>query len=155
MLFRSKYSRSLFVRMFEQAKESVYLLSIQYRMHPEISVHPSKTFYDSKLLDGPRMEDLTARPWHSDPLLPPYSFFSIRGVERSSRGHSYQNAEEAQVAVSIYERLRRAAPSFDFDGKVGCVTMYKGQVMELKRAFTNRYGPLCHFYWRSTRTFAE
>lgn len=137
---RLRYSRSLFVRMFEQARDQVYLLSIQYRMHPEISMHPSETFYESKLLDGPNMEQLTARPWHKDHLLTPFQFFSVKGVERSSRGHSYLNSEEAQIAVAIYERLRRAAPDFDFDGKVGCVTMYKGQVMELKRAFANRYG---------------
>ncbi|CAO1613045.1 unnamed protein product [Parajaminaea phylloscopi] len=135
-----QYSRSLFVRMFEQAKDQIYLLSIQYRMHPEISYHPSQTFYDGKLEDGPDMARLTTRPWHTDHLLQPFRFFSVRGTERSSRGHSYMNTDEAQVAVAIYERLKRAAPGFDFDGKVGCVTMYKGQVMELKRAFTNRYG---------------
>lgn len=134
------YSRSLFVRMFEQAREQVYLLSIQYRMHPDISLHPSKTFYESKLDDGPNMAQLTTRPWHNDQLLAPFRFFSVKGAERPSRGHSYLNMEEASVAVAIYERLSRAASGFDFDGKVGCVTMYKGQVEELKRAFRNRYG---------------
>lgn len=135
-----KYSRSLFVRMFEQARDQTYLLSIQYRMHPEISTHPSQTFYAGRLEDGPDMARLTTRPWHTDHLLPPFRFFSVKGAERSSLGHSYLNVEESQLAVAIYERLKRAAPGFDFDGKVGCVTMYKGQVMELKRAFANRYG---------------
>lgn len=136
-----KYSQSLFVRLFEQAKERVYLLSIQYRMHPEISTYPSQQFYGGRLIDGDGMAQLTAQTWHADPLLKPYRFFSIRGVEQSSRGHSFINAEEVKAAVTLYERLRRAAPNYDFDGKVGCVTMYKGQVEELKRRFAERFGP--------------
>ncbi|CAO1632941.1 unnamed protein product [Sympodiomycopsis kandeliae] len=135
-----KYSQSLFVRLYEQAKQNVYLLSIQYRMHPEISRHPSKTFYADQLKDGPGMAELTAQPWHSDFLLKPFCFFSVRGQERSSGGHSFINTDEASTAVSIYDRLRRAAISTNFDGRIGCVTMYKNQVQELKRVFQARYG---------------
>lgn len=135
-----RYSQSLFVRLFEQAKQNVYLLSIQYRMHPDISQHPSATFYGGALKDGPDMARLTAQPWHSDSLLKPFRFFSVRGQERASRGHSFANTDEASAAVSIYDRLRRAAPSVNFDGRIGCVTGYKGQVQELKRVFQARYG---------------
>ncbi|PWN18846.1 hypothetical protein BCV69DRAFT_314405 [Microstroma glucosiphilum] len=135
-----KYSQSLFVRLFEQAKDRVYLLGIQYRMHPEISTYPSQQFYGGRLIDGDGMAQLTAQTWHSDPLLKPYRFFSIRGFEQSSRGHSFINVEEAQIAVALYARLRRAAPGYNFDGKVGCVTMYKGQVEELKRRFAQSFG---------------
>lgn len=135
-----RYSQSLFVRLYEQAKQNIYLLSIQYRMHPDISQHPSSTFYSGKLRDGPDMAKLTSQAWHEDALLKPFRFFSVRGQERSSRGHSFANTDEASVAVSIYDRLRRSAPSVNFDGRIGCVTMYKGQVNELKRVFQARYG---------------
>ena len=37
---RLEYDQSLFVRMFNAAPERVHLLSIQYRMHPDISLFP-------------------------------------------------------------------------------------------------------------------
>ncbi|PWN29183.1 hypothetical protein BDZ90DRAFT_217623, partial [Jaminaea rosea] len=137
---RLRYSQSLFKRMYDQSLQDVYLLSIQYRMHPDISAHPSAAFYGGALQDGPNMAQLTARPWHRDDLLAPFRFFSIKGQERTSRGHSFINPEEAQAALALYDRLVRSTPDFDFDGKVGCVTGYRGQMLELKRVFQQRYG---------------
>jgi len=48
------YERSLFERM-QLSNFPVSMLSIQYRMHPDISYFPSKLFYDSKLKDDPQM----------------------------------------------------------------------------------------------------
>ncbi|KAJ1888140.1 DEAD-box type RNA helicase, partial [Kickxella alabastrina] len=39
------YNQSMFVRIQKNSPQSVSLLSIQYRMHPEISVFPSRLFY--------------------------------------------------------------------------------------------------------------
>ncbi len=47
------YSQSLFVRMFERSPQAVHLLSIQYRMHPEISVFPSKVSTTRNCKTGP------------------------------------------------------------------------------------------------------
>jgi senataxin len=141
---RLKYAQSLFVRIFEAASSSVYLLSIQYRMHPLISSFPSRVFYDSKLSDGPGMAELTAQPWHKETLLKPFRFFdAYRGAERSARGHSVVNSEEAQIAAALYERLKAEARRYskDLDYRVGVVTMYKEQVFELKRTFLARFGP--------------
>ena len=127
---RLRYSQSLFKRMYDQAQQDVYLLSIQYRMHPDISMHPSAAFYGGALRDGPQMDQLTARPWHRDDLLAPFRFFSIKGQERQTRGHSFVNPDEAHAALALYERLVRSSPDFDFDGKVGLVTGYKAQMIE-------------------------
>lgn len=109
-------------------------------MHPEISIFPSRTFYDSKLQDGPNMARLTAQPWHSDPLLKPFKFFSTSGHESEGRGHSKINREEIEVALAIYQRLMRDYSNYDFDRKVGIVAAYKEQVFELRKAFRSRYG---------------
>lgn len=134
------YSQSLFVRMFERSPQAVHLLSIQYRMHPEISVFPSKAFYDSKLQDGPNMAQLTRQPWHKFELTRPFKFLSIKAPESPGRMHSIINREEANVALALYERLRIDNPSENFDYRIGVVTMYKAQVFELKRTFQQRYG---------------
>ena len=134
------YSQSLFVRMYDRSPEAVHLLSIQYRMHPEISIFPSTTFYGSKLSDGPNMAELTAQPWHDYELTRPFKFFNSRAPESQGRGHSLINREEANLALALYERMRQDYPYENFDYRIGVVTMYKAQVFELKRTFASRYG---------------
>lgn len=137
------YSKSLFVRLFNNPNNVTYLLSIQYRMHPSISRFPSMEFYQGKLTDGPEMAALTAKPWHRDTYLAPFRFFHCQRSQELSRGTSMFNREEAIMAVAIYERLRKEAARFgagSIDAKVGVVTMYKQQVYELKLAFRAAYG---------------
>ena len=47
----SQYQQSLFQRL-QMAKVPVSMLSIQYRMHPEIRMFPSLHFYNNNLRDG-------------------------------------------------------------------------------------------------------
>ena len=138
---RAGYERSLFVRMMQRGSQSVHLLSIQYRMNPLISAFPSAAFYQSRLLDGPNMADVTKRPWHRSSLFPPYSFFHVKGgSEVQGRSHSLTNPVEAGVAVALYERLTRDFVGSGSEYTVGVVTPYKGQVGELKRQFSRRFG---------------
>lgn len=110
-------------------------------MHSHISAFPSAAFYNSRLTDGPGMDEKTAQPWHSNTLFPPYAFMHIKnGSEVAARNHSMTNPVEAATALAIYERLLREYPSLDFDYRIGIVTPYKGQVGELKRVFRNKFG---------------
>src|SRR5258708_18180545 len=93
----------------------VHLLDTQYRMHPDISLFPSMAFYDSRLLDGPDMAKLRARPWHSATLLGPYRFFDVQGQHQAAtRGHSLINTAEIDVAIRLYRRLTTDFAGFDF-----------------------------------------
>ncbi|KAH8114513.1 SEN1 N terminal-domain-containing protein [Phellopilus nigrolimitatus] len=136
------YDQSLFVRMQKQRPSAVHLLSIQYRMHPEISRLPSRIFYEGRLHDGPDMDKKTAQPWHVEPKFGVYKFFSVtQGREEPGRiGHSLINREECKVVAAIYDRLRKQFPSVDFDYRIGIVSMYRAQVQELRRAFQQRFG---------------
>ena len=137
------YEESLFVRMQRNHPKSVYLLSIQYRMNPEISRFPSEQFYEGKLIDGPNMAVVTNREWHQSALFRPYCFFNVHSgaQERGNRGVSLMNRAEIAVAISIYDRLRADYDHIDFGGKIGIVTPYKEQLRELLRQFRQRYGP--------------
>ncbi|OCH91849.1 hypothetical protein OBBRIDRAFT_886653 [Obba rivulosa] len=137
------YDRSLFVRLHRQNSSAAHLLSIQYRMHPDISRLPSQLFYDKRLQDGPDMAVKTRRPWHSHPKFGTYKFFNVSaGREEAgpSGGHSLINRVEAQVAVALFNRLRQEFKAFDFDFKVGIISMYRGQIVELRRLFEQRFG---------------
>ena len=109
-------------------------------MHPQISILPSRLFYDGRLLDGPDMGSKTMKPWHANAKFGEYRFFNVNGQESRGPFHSLINQAEVQVAVALFNRLRQEYSSFDFDYKVGVVTMYSAQVKELKRAFEKRFG---------------
>ena len=138
---RFQYEQSLFVRMQANSPNDVHLLNTQYRMHPEISLFPSNTFYDAKLLDGPGIAKLRTKPWHQSKVLGPYRFFDVQGTQQSApRGYSLINIAEIEVALKLFERLTTDCKGYDFKGKVGIITPYKSQLRELRSRFAQKYG---------------
>ncbi|KAL1923959.1 uncharacterized protein VTP21DRAFT_6994 [Calcarisporiella thermophila] len=135
------YEQSLFVRIQKNCPESVYLLSIQYRMHPDISYFPSRLFYESRLTDGPHMKEITQATWHSHALFGPYRFFDVhRGREAQGVSHSLYNTTEALVAANLLQMLATEFPKTPLANRVGVITPYKQQLRELKRVFESRFG---------------
>ncbi|KAF1943176.1 hypothetical protein EJ02DRAFT_433485 [Clathrospora elynae] len=136
-----QYEQSLFVRMQKNHPDDVHLLDTQYRMHPEISLFPSRTFYDGRLLDGGDMATLRKQPWHQSMLLGPYRFFDVQGQHQAApKGHSLINLAEINIAMQLYKRITTDYPEYDFKGKIGIITPYKSQLRELKQRFMNTYG---------------
>lgn len=137
---RFKYEQSLFVRMQANHPNDVHLLDTQYRMHPDISVFPSQTFYNNRLLDGVNMATLRSRPWHASELLRPFQFFDIEGQHQSApKGHSLVNYAEIRIAEQLFNRLLTDFQDYSFKGKVGIITPYKSQLRELKDHFRRKF----------------
>ncbi|KAF5019905.1 hypothetical protein F66182_8067 [Fusarium sp. NRRL 66182] len=135
------YDQSLFVRMQQNHPKSVHLLDMQYRMHPEISMFPSREFYEGQLADGQNMHELRQQPWHRSALLGPYRFFDVQGVqERGHMGQSLVNTKELEVAIQMYDRFSNEYRECDLTGKIGIITPYKAQLYELRNRFRSRYG---------------
>ena len=140
---RFQYEQSLFVRMQANHPHDVHLLDTQYRMHPDISVFPSKAFYDGRLLDGSDMARQRARPWHQSKILGPYRFFDVRGFHQTAtQGHSLINLAEVDVALKLYHRLITDFKDYEFKGKIGVITPYKSQLRELRSRFAQKYGDI-------------
>ncbi|KAL1583890.1 hypothetical protein WHR41_07137 [Cladosporium halotolerans] len=138
---RFQYEQSLFVRMQNNFANEVHLLDTQYRMHPDISLFPSRTFYDGLLKDGEGMAGLRVQPWHKSALLAPYRFFDVKGQHSAApKGHSLINLAEIDVAMALYSRLRTDFKGYDFTGRVGIITPYKSQLRALKDRFASRFG---------------
>ncbi|KAJ3678320.1 hypothetical protein LUZ60_002123 [Juncus effusus] len=132
------YSRSLFER-FQQAGCPTMLLSVQYRMHPQIRDFPSRYFYQGRLTDSESIVNLPDELYYKDFLLKPYVFYDITHGRESHRGGSvsYQNVHEAQFALRLYEHLMKFVKS-NGNGKkvtVGIITPYKLQLKCLQREF--------------------
>lgn len=138
-----KYEESLFVRMQRNHPDLVYLLDVQYRMHPEISQFPSLEFYNSRLTDGCGMLEKNRRPWHSIPLLSPYRFFDIVSKhQQNQRSKSFLNQTESMIALELVEKLMELLPGGQFLGKVGIISPYKEQIRNLRDVFQRKYGPV-------------
>ena len=138
---RFGYDQSLFVRMQQNHPKSVHLLDMQYRMHPEISMFPSREFYEGQLQDGQDMLQLRQKPWHDSALLGAYRFFDVEGVqEKGRRGQSLVNVRELEVAMQIYDTFSKKYQDCDLTGKIGIITPYKAQLFELRSRFKSRYG---------------
>jgi len=120
--------------------QTIFPNSIQYRMHPHISILPSRVFYNEKLLDGPDMAIKTKQPWHEHENFGVYKFFNISWGLEESNGHSIKNTAECKVAVDLYARLRQEFQSINFDFRVGVVSMYKAQIRTLRTLFVERFG---------------
>ncbi|XP_052202174.1 helicase sen1-like [Diospyros lotus] len=131
------YNRSLFER-FQQAGCPTILLSVQYRMHPQIRDFPSRYFYKGHLTDSESVARLPDEICYMDPLLRPYVFYDISHGRESRRGGSvsYQNVHEARFCLSLWEHLQKTLRSLGM-GKVsvGIITPYKLQLKCLQREF--------------------
>ena len=134
------YDQSLFVRMQQKHADRVHLLEVQYRMHPEISLFPSKEFYDSRLQNGGDMWDNRRRPWHQSLLMGPYRFFDVEGTQQAGRGGaSLMNVAELDVAIKLYERFESEYGNH-LNSRIGIITPYKAQLHLLRDRFASRFG---------------
>ncbi|KAJ0777255.1 putative P-loop containing nucleoside triphosphate hydrolase, DNA2/NAM7 helicase, helicase [Helianthus annuus] len=131
------YSRSLFER-FQQAGCPTMLLSVQYRMHPQIREFPSRYFYQGRLTDSESVAILPDEAYYKDPMLKPYVFYDITHGRESHRGGSvsYQNIHEAQFCLRLYQHLQRSVKSLGIAKvSVGIITPYKLQLKCIQREF--------------------
>lgn len=131
-------SRSLHERLMYHRDFDYDMLDVQYRMDPEISTFPSLRFYQSKIQDGPNVQDLAYRKAPAVLDGGPYIFVKTNGAEERALGGSYKNALEAKTVVQLVQQLRQRAPA-DSPGpwhstdRVRIITFYQGQVGLIKR----------------------
>lgn len=148
--YRKRYSGSL-------------LLSVQYRMHPSIAAFSSAVFYDSMLSTPQLLTKQRPVPTELDDVLPlergqvSVRFVNIEGpqnerkgdpsaftgvqpadVDASLRSSSYTNEAEAFQLIDMLKELMKNREKSDspFDGNVGIITPYSGQVLLLKSMMT-------------------
>lgn len=135
------YGTSLFKR-FQGAGFPVQMLKIQYRMHPAISIFPSKEFYDGELKDGEGLSK--TKPWHSYRCFGPFCFFDIDGIESQPSGSgSWLNQDEVEFITLLYHQLASRYPelrSRESSPQVAVISPYRSQVKLLKDNFRSTFG---------------
>jgi hypothetical protein len=139
-----KFDRSLLWRLLEDCKQPHGFLQEQYRMHPEISEFPSKRYYNTQLVNAPKVADsaytlatLKAAP----PFLGPYAFIDVDGQEAFGNGRSLWNFAEQCAVVSLVKHLDKRY-HIEIEKQVGIITFYKAQVEKLSEKLHRFYPKL-------------
>lgn len=119
-------NQSLFERLISLNYRPIRL-TIQYRMHPALSLFPSITFYEGTLQNGitelQRSRAEVHFPWIDSSI--PMLFYVCNGREELSvSGTSYLNRVEAQQCEKIVTFLLN---SFVSPNEIGIITPYEGQ----------------------------
>ena len=106
-------------------------LKIQYRMHPSISLFPSKCFYESQLNNGVTEEDRPIGHVKFPNEKIPLVLWDVKGRElRPQKGFSYYNSEETDAICQIVTELRNGGIKMS---DIGIIAAYKGQKNYIKK----------------------
>ncbi|KDP35695.1 hypothetical protein JCGZ_10467 [Jatropha curcas] len=105
---KAGFGRSLFERLVKIGYKR-YLLNIQYRMHPSISLFPNREFYGKQILDAPNVKEIShEKHFLGGNMYASYSFINVaHGKEEFDEFHSLKNMVEiaviAEVLANLYE----------------------------------------------------
>lgn len=107
--------------------------------HPEISIFPSKEFYEGVLQDGEGLNK--KRPWHSYSCFGPFCFFDVDGIESQPSGSgSWVNEDEVEFITLLYHQLAMHYPELKSSSLVAVISPYRHQVKLLKDHFRSTFG---------------
>ena len=126
---------SLFERLLKLYPELLTMLTIQYRMHPQIVKFPSEQFYDDKILNnldlinkrklGEKFDKQFNWPKNDTPIL----FLHFEGQEKLSKTNSKYNEDEANLVVLFLEKLLKLGIDIK---DIGIITPYNAQIDKIK-----------------------
>ncbi|CAN6240616.1 unnamed protein product [Urochloa humidicola] len=135
------FGRSVFERL-NSLGYNKHLLSVQYRMRPEISKFPIANFYESKISDGPNVVCKN----YERRLLPgkmfgPYSFINVEGGHETTEkyGRSLKNTIEVAAVLWILQRLFEETVFAGTKLSVGVVSPYNAQVRAIQEKVGKSY----------------
>jgi hypothetical protein len=105
----------------------------------QISIFPSKEFYEGILQDGEGLNKKS--PWHSYSCFGPFCFFDIDGVESQPSGSgSWVNEDEVEFITLLYHQLAMHYPELKSSSQVALISPYRHQVKLLKDHFKSTFG---------------
>ncbi|MBY0545375.1 MAG: AAA family ATPase, partial [Gammaproteobacteria bacterium] len=127
------YQRSMMMRLEENQQPSL-MLTIQYRMHPDICQWPSDQYYENKLITAPAILPMQLLS-ETGLLSRPYAVYNVFGqAEKRNASHSVYNTKEAQYVMKIIEDIRRQHQHCS----IGIVTPFTAQKQLINESLAQR-----------------
>jgi superfamily I DNA and/or RNA helicase len=128
---KNKKASSLMHKIMNNQRNPFFMLTEQYRMHPEIRQWPSAMYYENKLTDGENIAlrttsiPISVRDWCM-----PLAFYDLPQARENRYKTSFVNDVEARLIKKMVDKLieEKVAPS-----SIGVITFYSGQVETLER----------------------
>ena len=132
---------SLFERMLKLYPDLLNILTIQYRMNPEIIKFPSKQFYGNKIINGISLKDRIDIEFNKKFNWPindkPLMFIHVEGEEFITKsGKSKRNEEEAKIVALFIEKLITCGIDFR---DIGVITPYVAQKILIQTKLKEKY----------------
>ncbi|CAH9069934.1 unnamed protein product [Cuscuta epithymum] len=136
---KAEFGRSLFERLVKLGHKK-YLLNIQYRMHPSISLFPNMKFYEKKVINGTNVTKAGyEKRFLKGEMFGPFSFINIRGSEDRDESCSTKNKAEVFAVAEIIAMLYKECLSSKQRVRVGCISPYKAQVFAIQQQLGRKY----------------
>ncbi|KAJ6652237.1 hypothetical protein lerEdw1_012961 [Lerista edwardsae] len=130
------YDQSLMGRLCRQLEEQnggeklILQLKIQYRMHPDLCIFPSKYIYSGKLVTAEETEsNRGSLEW---PFLP-YIFFDVYDGQEYCDSGSFANVLEVEMVVTLI-KLIKAKLGSSRAHNIGIITPYNAQKRRIVKA---------------------
>lgn len=124
-------NQSLFERFYKyfianDVISPVYMLTKQYRMHPEICKFPSKFFYEGKL----ETDSLLETRYKSCPFVP-YLIFNLIDAQEAGNKGDLHNIQEIDFVLQL---LKIIVTRVNHSTTIGVITPYQTQRTKIKNA---------------------
>ena len=126
---------TLFERLIKLYPDLLSMLTIQYRMHPEIVKFPSMQFYDDKihndldLINKRKLDEEFNKKFNWPKKNIPILFLHYEGEEKLSKTNSKYNEDEAKLVVLYLEKLLKLGIDIK---DIGVITPYNAQIDKIK-----------------------
>ena len=126
---------TLFERLIKLYPDLLSMLTIQYRMHPEIVKFPSMQFYDDKiqndldLINKRKLDEEFNKKFNWPKKNIPILFLHHEGEEKLSKTNSKYNEDEAKLVVLYLEKLLKLGIDIK---DIGVITPYNAQIDKIK-----------------------
>ena len=115
------------------------MIFVIYYSLKQISIFPSKEFYEGVLQDGEGLSK--KRPWHSYTCFGPFCFFDVDGVESQPPGSgSWVNQDEVEFITLLYHQLAMRYPELKSSSEVAVISPYRQQMKLLRDNFRLTFG---------------
>ncbi|XP_070614589.1 probable helicase senataxin [Erythrolamprus reginae] len=141
-----RYDQSMIGRLCKHLKEQdqenisgkfpVLQLTIQYRMHPEICLFPSKYVYEGALTTDRKIaEDRFSMTWPFQP----YLLFDVIDSREERENDSYSNPQEVKLLAELMKVIKGKKKDIG-SRQIGIITPYNAQKRRIRRQLDKEFG---------------